>query len=123
MKRATLEAMTVQELVQEFAAVAVQQDTALLENDNAKVTRLFWRLEAIENELKIRDGDQRCALLSLYSHPNMQVRLKAVKATLAVAPERARRALKSIADSRVFPQAGEAGMSLLNLERGIYKPT
>jgi hypothetical protein len=50
------------------------------------------------------------------------VRLKAVKATLAVAPEPAWRMLKAIAESREYPQAGEAGMSLDNLESGIFKP-
>jgi len=49
--------------------------------------------------------------------------LKAVKATLAVAPEAARQELQAIADSREYPQAGEAGMSLWNLDRGIFKPT
>jgi Domain of unknown function (DUF2019) len=78
---------------------------------------------AIEDELKARAGDQRRELLSLYSHPNAQVRLNAIKATLAVAPELARRALQAIADSREYPQAGDAGMSLWNLERGIFKPT
>ena len=78
---------------------------------------------AVEDELKARDGDQRRELLSLYNHPNAQVRLNAVKATLAVAPEPARRALQAIADSREYPQAGDAGMSIWNLERGIFKPT
>jgi hypothetical protein len=73
--------------------------------------------------IKERVGDQRRALLRLYDHPNAQVRLKAVKATLAVVPEAALRKLKAIADSHEYPQAGEAGMSLLNLERGIFKPT
>jgi hypothetical protein len=78
---------------------------------------------AVEDELKARDGDQRRELLSLYNHPNAQVRLNAIKATLAVAPEFARRALRTLADSREYPQAGDAGMSLWNLERGIFKPT
>jgi hypothetical protein len=33
-----------------------------------------------------------------------------------------RRALRAIADSREYPQAGNAGMSLDNLELGIFKP-
>ena len=41
----------------------------------------------------------------------------------AVAPPEARRKLEAIADSQWFPQAGDAGMSLLNLDRGIFKPT
>jgi hypothetical protein len=49
--------------------------------------------------------------------------LKAAKNSLAVAPEEARRVIQSIADSREQPQAGEAGMSLWNLDRGVFKPT
>jgi hypothetical protein len=51
------------------------------------------------------------------------VRVKAVKATLAVAPREARRMLEMIAKSREYPQAGEAGMSLRALDEGIFKPT
>jgi Domain of unknown function (DUF2019) len=123
MKRANLGQMTVDLLVEHFAAVALLQDNALLGGDIAEVNRLFWQLEAIEGELKSRNADQRAALLRLYEHPNAQVRLKAVKATLAVAPTAARAALQALAKSKEYPQAGEAGMSLRNLNRGIFKPT
>jgi hypothetical protein len=63
------------------------------------------------------------ALDSLFEHPNMQVRLNAAKATLAVAPKAARQALEAIAASRHHPQAGDAGMSLWNLDEGVFKPT
>jgi Domain of unknown function (DUF2019) len=115
--------MTVDQLVAHFIAIALDQDKAIAVDDNAKFNRLFEQMEAIKRELKARDGDQRRALLRLYDHPNAQVRLKAVKATLAVAPERARRMLEIIAESGEFPQAGEAGLSLVNLQRGIFKPT
>jgi hypothetical protein len=80
-------------------------------------------MQAISQELKGRSEDQRRALLSLYHHPNMQVRVKAAKATLAVAPRDARKALEEIKASGWQPQALEAGMSLWNLDRGIFKPT
>lgn len=115
--------MTVDHLVERFAAVALDQDKALMSDDITKVNRLYDALKAVEEELKSREGDQRRALLALYDHPNPQVRLKAVKATLAVAPDVARQMLQRIADSREYPQAGEAGMSISNLKRGIYKPT
>jgi hypothetical protein len=121
-KRDMLHAITVEQLVERFVAIALDQDKALLRREHAKFNRLFDEMEAVESELKARDGDRRRALLSLYNHPNTQVRVKAVKATLAVAPEAARGELKEIAESRKYPQAGEAGMSLLNLERGIFKP-
>jgi ParB-like chromosome segregation protein Spo0J len=123
MKMTRLQDMTVEQLVEHFTATTLNQDEALLTNDHTKFNRLFDEMEAIKQELKARDGDQRRALLRLYDHPNTQVRLKAVKATLAVAPEAARLMLKAIADSREYPQAGEAGMSLVNLERGIFNPS
>ena len=123
MKRVNLQHSAIDELVQQFAALALEQDEALLDSDISKASRLYWKLKDVEAELKARQGDQRRALLKLYDHPNAQVRLKATKATLAVAPEVARRMLETIAESREFPQAGEAGMSISNLDAGIFKPT
>jgi uncharacterized protein DUF2019 len=99
MRRVKLQNLTAEQLVERFTAAALAQDTALLMNDIAEASRLFWRLAEIQDELKSREGDQRGVLLSLYDHPNAQVRLKAVAATLAVAPETARKELQAIANS------------------------
>ncbi len=53
----------------------------------------------------------------------MQVRVNAAKATLAVAPQQARQMLQAIADSQWQPQAGDAGMCLWNLDRGVFVPS
>jgi hypothetical protein len=123
MKRVNLQRLTVDELVQHFASLALEQDDALLDGDVSKINRFFWRLEAAEAELKARDGDQRRALFKLYDHPNAQVRLKAAKATLAAKPERARGMLEAIVESGELPQSGEAGMSIYNIDWGIFEPT
>src|SRR5215208_1928281 len=123
MSRTNLQAMTTEQLVQQFADIALQQDAELSANDVAAVNRLFDQLERVERELKTRAGDQRRALLPLYDHPNAQVRLKAVVATLAVAPQAAQRMLEIIANSNEYPQAGDAGMTIWALENGIFKPT
>jgi cytochrome c oxidase assembly protein Cox11 len=123
MKRDDLRGMTADQLVELFARIALDQDRATELDDNAKYGRLFWQMEAVERELKVREGDQRRALLRLYDHASAQVRLAAAKATLAVAPEAASHLLRTIADSNDNPQAGDAGMSLINLDRGIFKPT
>jgi Domain of unknown function (DUF2019) len=122
MTNARLEELTVGQLVERFTEITLDQDKALRTSKHAKFNRLFEEMEAVKGELKKREGDQRRALLRLYDHPNAQVRLKAAKATLAIAPDRAVRALKVIAESREYPQAGEAGMSLDNLESGVFKP-
>lgn len=123
MKRMNLQVMTANQLIERFMELALDQDKALLGGEIGRVNQIYDRLEEVEAELKSREGDQRRALLKLYDHPNPQVRVKAVKATLAVEPNAARRMLKAIAESREYPQAGEAGMSIRALERGIYKPT
>jgi hypothetical protein len=123
MSGSNLRDMSVVQVVDHFAATAARQGDALLGGDIAQVNRLFDQLEAIEGELKSRPGDQRTALTALYDSPNLHVRLKAAKATLAVAPTSARAQLEQIEASGVQPQAGEAGMSLWNLDRGVFKPT
>jgi hypothetical protein len=123
MKRTKLQGMTVDQLIQRFTVIGIEQDQALLRGQHARFNRLFDEMVAIEDELKTRAGDQRRELLSLYNHANAQVRLNAVKATLAITPEFARRKLQVLADSREYPQAGDAGMTIDALDRGIFKPT
>lgn len=123
MKRQNLSDMSVKQLVQLFVDLSVQQDMALLSLAQDEVNKLYWKIEAIEEELKSRPDDQRSALLPLFEHKNKQVRLKAAHATLAIAPKEARAQLEAIHESGWQPQALDAGMSLRNLDRGIYKPT
>ena len=98
MKRTTLTDLPTADLVRLFAKIVVAQDEADLGGELAKFKRLFFRMKDVANELRSRDGDQRVKLLSLFSHPNMQVRLQAAKQTLAVAPREARAQLQAIAD-------------------------
>ncbi|MEX0752971.1 MAG: DUF2019 domain-containing protein [Xanthobacteraceae bacterium] len=122
MKQINLGAMTVGQLVDRFAMLGVAQDQALLYSEITKFNRLFRQMAAVRDELKQRPGDQRRALLALYDHENAQVRLQAANVTLAVAPVAARAIIETIANSRKFPQAGDAGMALDALDRGIFKP-
>lgn len=123
MKMTDLKCQSTDELVETFKLIALEQDDAMLDSDVTRFNRLFKQMQNVRAELKSRPGDQRSALLRLYGHHNAQVRLKAAKATLAIAPEKALKKLRAIADSKEYPQAGEAGMSLRNLKSGIFKPT
>ena len=123
MTRLKLETATVHQLVEHFVELSLDQDNALLRGDIRKVNRLFDCLEDVEHVLKEREGDQRRALIAFYEHPNMQVRVTAAKATLAIAPVAARRVLESIRASKWQPQALDAGMCLRALDQGIFKPT
>jgi hypothetical protein len=123
MKKVNLKRMGTDELTNLFRDYAVRQDDAMLGGEQAKVNRLVWDLKEIVDELKAREGDQRAALLKLYAHPNAQVRLNAIKATLAVAPKTGRKALEALASSKEYPASGDAGMTVWALDQGIFKPS
>ena len=118
----TLSDMTVAQLEEHFTAMALDQDDALLDGRYAKYNRLYDQMESLQAELKMRRGDQRRTLLPLLQHSNAQVRLKAAIATLAVAPEEARKALQTISDRNEYPQAAEARDMMEVLDDGTYTP-
>jgi hypothetical protein len=122
-KRINLEELSVDELVKRFETAQLAQFQAELYSDIAKQNSCVTEAMAIAGELKRRPGDMRSALLNLYQHPNVQVRLMAARLTLAVAPATARNVIQTIADSKEYPQAGDAGMCLSNLDQGIFKPS
>lgn len=123
MMRSKLKSLTAQELKLLFEKLCIQQYDSLERNEIASFNRRFDRILAIETELKSRPGDQRRALMALFGHPNMQVRLTAARANLAVDYIAARRELQAIVDTQWFPQAGDAGMTLDNLDSGFYRPS
>jgi hypothetical protein len=119
----SLRGLTVEELVERFTALGLGQDQAVDDDDNAAFGRLYRQVEAVEGELKLREGDQRTALLSLLDHPSAQVRINAAMAVLAVAPRAAREGLQRIVDRGEFPQAADARGMLRALDEGTYEPS
>ncbi|MFH1553454.1 MAG: DUF2019 domain-containing protein [Pseudomonadota bacterium] len=122
MKKRLLNEMQTNELVDAYAQIGMLQYSALDDGKISKYNRLYDEKVAIEDEMKLRPGDERRALMVLYSYPNMQVRLNAATATLAVEPQAARRLLEEIYASDWPPQAGAAGMRLRRLDDGTFKP-
>jgi hypothetical protein len=118
-----LSVLSSDEIVQRFEKLCIEQDDAMDRNELARANRLVWRIHALKMELKLRPGDQRRLLMRLFGHSNMQVRLSAAHANLAVDYVAARREIQEIADSRWGPQCGDAGMTLWNIDRGFYRPT
>jgi len=108
--------MTVDQLVERFVSIALDQDKALFADEISKFNRLFDQMEDVRNELKSRPGDQRSALLPLYSHPNIQVRLKAALTTTDLAPGAAREVFQKVVDSRHYPQAADALAAIWRLD-------
>jgi hypothetical protein len=122
MKRTELAKLTVDELVARFAEIGLAQDQAIEKDNNRKFRKLYNEMEEVDQELRSRGRDARLALMRLYDYPNMQVRLKAAIHTLGVAPGEARRLIQGIADSKWPPQALDAGMTIRNLDYGIFVP-
>jgi hypothetical protein len=112
-----LQKLTTAELIDRFANDGVAQDKALLYDEIDAFNNLMDEMNVISKELGGRGEQARLELLSLYNHPNIQVRLQAARASLPVAPIAARNEIEAIANSRHFPQAGDAGMTLRFLKR------
>ena len=123
MRTAGVSERTVGELVAEFVDISISQGRAIAVDDMTAYNRLVPRLKQIVEALTHREGDQRRALVALYRHEDMQVRLAAAECTLAVAPEEARTALRQIRDARSPPQSFHAGMTLRLIDEGIARPT
>jgi hypothetical protein len=113
MTRFNVKTMTVDELVEQFVAIAVYQEKAIFDGETAKFNRLYDQMEEVRKELKSRPGDQCQALLPLYAHANTQVRLRAALATLENEPGAARKVLEGIANSRRDPEAAADALAAI----------
>ncbi|WP_206454492.1 DUF2019 domain-containing protein [Aurantimonas marina] len=114
--------LTVPELIEAFIAVGLAQSKAIDDDNHQRYNNLVDDYLALEAELRSRQGDERRALLPLFDHMNVQVRMNAALSTLALLPDEARETLRLIHARREYPQAADA-ISMLNaLERGTYVP-
>jgi hypothetical protein len=114
---------SVEELVARFVSIGLAQYDAAYVVDIRKYNRLFGRMRDVESELKRREGDQRRALLPLLDHTNVQVRMMAAHELLVISPALARKALESVRDSGISPQAADAAGTLRALDTGFYVPS
>jgi hypothetical protein len=104
MARPQSHAAGVQELVDRFVSIGLAQYEALYVVDTRKFNRLYREMEEVRNELKRKEGDQRRALLPLLDHPNLQVRMKAAHAVLAISPALAGKHWRAFALPRYSPR-------------------
>jgi hypothetical protein len=114
--------LTTDDLIANFEQYCLNQYKADLNFNSSHYNRAFDSMMAVSKELRSRPGDQRRALVTLYDHPNEQVRLKAAIHTLALFPEEACQVLQKLIDDRIYPQAGDAGMILDSFKEGRYVP-
>ena len=110
------------QLVARFTEICRDQYAAELDFDTRRLNSLFDQMMQVVGELRQRPGDGRNALSVLYSHENIQVRLKAAIHTLAVRGGEARGVLEEIATRTGYPQSGDAKGVLRALEEGRYQP-
>lgn len=122
-RRKNLGSLSNAEIVKLFEKLCIEQYDAMEGEEQARVNRLVWQIHGLETELKSRPGDQRYELKTLFGHPNMQVRLSAAQANLAIDYASARREIQEIKDSKWYPQAMDAGMTLYFLDNGKYVPS
>jgi hypothetical protein len=115
--------MSVEQLVERFKAIALEQDKALQSDQISKYNRLYGDMDIVINELKGRPGDQRRELVRFLNDANAQVRLESAIATLVLVPDASRRTLQMIDDLDENPQAPFARGILMELDDGSYKPT
>ena len=118
MKRCDLTDLTLDQLVDRYAEIGVAQYDVLRNKPISQFRPLFDRQIEVDEELRRRGVEARLALLRLYDHPNIQVRLNVAQETYRVAPEQAVALLKQIAQTETYPQAADARLSLENIANG-----
>lgn len=127
-----LQGMTVEALVQHFAAVAERlskvnfelvspMDMPGREDFVAESEKLHAELNAIDTELRSRGREARLALLRLFESPTLEVRLQAANRSLGVAAPAARAQLEQIAKTG-WTEGIAARTTLGALDKGIFKP-
>jgi hypothetical protein len=114
---------SVHELVERFKAIALAQHEANWLLQTERYNRLYKQSEKVESELKARQGDQRRSLIPLLQSGNVQVRMNAAFALLAIEHDLARQALESFRDYGQMPQAAEASSMISAIDEGRYVPS
>jgi len=111
------------ELVATFEIWARAHGNAVVSGDVPAANRIYWKLDAVDKELRSRGLSARSQLLKLLDHPELPVRYYAAKKLLALEPLRARSIIEDVAKCPYITLAGAAGMTLDALDEGIFNPT
>lgn len=114
--------MTNAELACEFATLAQKRGLAVLDSNVRNANKAFDGMWEIRKIVSARGNEARSALVPLLDHPDRFVRYYAAKNLLAVAPERARAIIEWNHKYWFDALAFDAGMTLHNLDTGLFKP-
>ena len=122
MKASTLETLSNNELVTRFAAAAKERGAAVLNSETRRANRMFDQMRAIDSVLRTRGRDARLQLLRLMDDKDRFVRYYSALYLLGMVPERARAIIEWNHKYWFDALAGDAGMTLHNLDTGVFKP-
>lgn len=121
MKKIDLSKILVEELLDFYIRLSIEQGKAAYVAKTSLVNRLGDELHDISNEIKRRPDDHGRSLLKLFEHSNTQVRFNAAASVSGVFPNEARRVMQTIADSKSDMLAFNAKMYLRSLDEWIQK--
>ncbi|MGD9614246.1 MAG: DUF2019 domain-containing protein [Alphaproteobacteria bacterium] len=110
------------ELIAAFASAAREMGETVLDSDNNRTNQLFRYMEQIDRILRQRGRQSRLLLAPLLDYQNRFVRYYAAQYLLGLVPDRARAVIEWNAKYGFDAIAGDAGMTLDNLDSGFYKP-
>lgn len=121
MKKIDLSKILVEELLDFYIRLSIEQGKAAYVAKTSLVNRLGDELHDISNEIKRRPEDHGRSLLELFEHSNTQVRFNAAASVSGVFPNEARQVMQAIADSKSDMLAFNAKMYPHSLDEWIQK--
>jgi hypothetical protein len=110
------------QLVEQFAKLARQAGSAVLDSEVTKANRAFSGMWAIEDVLRSRGPESRLQLVSLLDEKDRFVRYYAAQALLGLVPDRARAVIEWNAKCGFDAIAGDASGLLRAFDTGEYRP-
>jgi len=122
MKRLHLDGLSDDELVDRFTLAAKNMGAAVQDSDTREANRMYHLMRGIDSVLRSRGRVARLKLLPLLDDKDRFVRYYSAKKLLGIVPDRARAVIEWNHKYRFDAIAGDAGMTLENLDSGFYKP-
>jgi hypothetical protein len=122
MKSLDLSGLESEELVKQFAEAAKKMAAAVLNSETQDTNRIFRHMEAIDVLLRSRGREARLLLTSFLDDDDRFVRYYAAQYLLGLVPDRARAIIEWNYKYGFDAIAFDAGMTLYNLDTGVFKP-
>jgi hypothetical protein len=114
--------MTDEELIGQFAAIAVEFGNAVMDCEVARSNRAYLRKKVIVDTLRGRGEESRLRLVPLLNDKDRMVRYYAAQHLLGIVPELARPVIEENAKYWFDPIAADARGTLRMLDGGQYNP-